>query len=183
MAEREIPDLGTQATVVCDENTHGPRCLRSYYDDEANRGLRRLYVAQREGEPAEEPALVEEFSIVSHYTLHVALYALQNPTPENIACALYLIGTSGDCEDHADHDTLLPLPVPQPPGWDRSTSPSPAPMSDPDTRHREFLDAHDERMRRVDRAIAEVRDRPLCDDCAEYADQCSCSTSPSPPQP
>jgi hypothetical protein len=47
------------------------------------------------------------------------LYALQNPTPENILRALAAIGTSGDCEEWVDWDTLLPLPVPPPNGWDR----------------------------------------------------------------
>jgi len=64
------------------------------------------------------PVLVDDFPIVSVYTLQVALYALQNPTPENIRRALYKIGTSGDCEEHIDSDTLFPLPVPEPSQWD-----------------------------------------------------------------
>lgn len=59
----------------------------------------------------------EDINIVSEWTLHVALYALQNPTRSNIAHALELIGSSGDVEDAVDSDTLLPLPVEKPHGW------------------------------------------------------------------
>jgi hypothetical protein len=61
--------------------------------------------------------LIDTIDIVSTYTLHVALYALQNPTPENIRRALYKIGTSGDCDEHIDSDTLFPKPVPEPSQW------------------------------------------------------------------
>ena len=62
---------------------------------------------------------VDEMPVVSVWTLHVALFALQNPTPENIKQALSMIGTSGDCEEHIDHETLRPLSVPEPSGWDK----------------------------------------------------------------
>lgn len=96
-----IPDLGVLATVACDEVTHGPTTL------DAGESLR-----------MEEP-LVDNIHIVSGYSLHVALYALQNPTPENIAKALGKLGVSGDCDEHVDPNTLLPLPVSKPPRWTR----------------------------------------------------------------
>ena len=103
-------ELGVRASVVMDNETHGPRTLR-----DEREGLRSITVPLH-SEQMEQP-LVDEIPIVSTYSLHVALYALQNPTPENIARALYKIGTSGDCEEHTDPDTLLPLPVSEPSGW------------------------------------------------------------------
>lgn len=131
-------ELGVLATVICDHETHGPTTI------DAVKGLRKVTVfpgaserffsetgyralhAKRvdnmvlplKSDKMEEP-LADTFPIVSPYTLQVALYALQNPTPENIAKALEKIGVSGDCEDHIDGETLLPLPVPKPSGWGR----------------------------------------------------------------
>jgi len=104
-----VDSLGTAATVFFDEELHGPTRI-----PDEREGLRRL-----EGEVYEEAeaALIDDIQIVSIYTLHVALYALQNPTPENIEKALSLIGTSGDCEEHWDDETMMPLPVPEPHGW------------------------------------------------------------------
>lgn len=90
-----------------DVESHGPTTL-----GDRESGLRHL-----EGDPDDWfGMLVQDLDIVAHWTLHVALYGLQNPTPENIARALYLIGTSGDCEQ-TDDDTLIPLDVPKPHGW------------------------------------------------------------------
>lgn len=110
-----IPDLGVRATVVMDEETNGPTTI-----PDGESGLRRL-----EDDALSKSAgmLVEDLDIVSHWTLHVALYALQNPSDENVRKALYLIGTSGDCEEHADEDTLMPLPVEAPNGWDSAYVP------------------------------------------------------------
>jgi hypothetical protein len=104
-------DLGTPATVVVDPYTEGPRTLTT--SDEQT-GLRSLDV-----DDLDElcPILLTDIEIVSTYTLHVAIYALQNPTPENVRRALYKIGTSGDCEEYIDSDTLMPLPVPEPSQW------------------------------------------------------------------
>lgn len=130
------PILGMRATVCFHEEGGEPRAL----DGE---GLRRMTVFPGRSEESfseagyaalraakvdnmvlpldssrmEEP-LVDEIEIVSVYTLHVALYALQNPTQENIARALTQIGVSGDCEEWIDHDSLDPLPVPPPSGWE-----------------------------------------------------------------
>lgn len=101
MTREQIPELGVRATVFVDRETHGPTVA-----SEMGEGLRVLC-----------GPLVEEFDIVSHWTLHVALYALQNPTAKNIEQALRLIGTSGDAEHWTDEDTLLPLPVCRPDGW------------------------------------------------------------------
>jgi len=106
-------DLGVEATVVCDSESHGPRRLTT--PDELT-GLRELELDDPDVQ-ALAPILVDDFPIVSTHTLHVALYALQNPTPENIRRALYKIGISGDCEEHIDSDTLMPLPVPEPSQW------------------------------------------------------------------
>lgn len=137
----EIPELGVRATVVMDDYTHGPRTL----DDDDGAGLRKVTVfpgpsedfyvdGAKPGTPdhvlaldstrMEEP-LVEEISIVSHYALHVALYALQQlaaetgtPYGRTAERALKLIGTSGDCEHHIDPETLMPLPVEPPSDWE-----------------------------------------------------------------
>lgn len=103
------PDLGVAATVVMDRETHGP--ARKYDTGEGLRSITFDDLDEWEG------TLIEDLNIVSPWVLHVALYALQNPTPENIARALYLIGTSGDAEDWTDEETLLPLPVAEPHGW------------------------------------------------------------------
>ena len=105
---REGPDLGVRATVFADRETHGPTCL---YDD-TDGDLREIDVEKADG------MLVWDIDIVSTWTLQVALYALQQGTPEARERALYLIGTSGDVEEHTDHETLLPLPVEKPHGWD-----------------------------------------------------------------
>jgi hypothetical protein len=102
-----------------DRHEHTPRVLSS----QRGEGLRSIEDEivdwEKEGDDAYEipTDLIDEISIVSTYSLHVALFALQNPTADNVARALYLIGTSGDCEEHTDHESLLPLTVPEPPGW------------------------------------------------------------------
>jgi hypothetical protein len=108
----DVGTLGERATVFMDEERHGPNTIH-----DGREGLRRL-----EGEAYEnaEMMLIDDIQIVSIYTLHVALYALQNPTPENIEQALSLIGTSGDCEEHWDDETMMPLPVSEPHGWRRT---------------------------------------------------------------
>jgi len=105
----DVETLGERVTVFLDEERNGPWTIM-----DERQGLRRL-----EGDAYEnaENALIDDIQIVSIYTLHVALYALQNPTPEIIKKALYLIGTSGDCEEHWDDETMMPLPVPPPHGW------------------------------------------------------------------
>lgn len=117
MADREpmTPDtealaasLGTLATVVFDEHVSEPRTA----DDDAKQAWRDI-----------GPGYLDDIEIVSVYSFHVALYALQNPTPENIRKALYLIGTSGDCDEATDADTLMPLQLPLPSGWDREWIP------------------------------------------------------------
>lgn len=95
--------LGVSATVVWDTEG-GPRTV----DEDVKRDYRDV-----------GPGYLDDIDIVSTYSLHVALYALQNPTPENIAKALYKIGVSGDCEEWTDSETLLPLPVPVPSEWER----------------------------------------------------------------
>lgn len=110
----ELPDLGREASVVFDQHSHAPTTLPF---GNVGKGLRSLD-EEFEGDPERGESLVDEISIASVWSLHVALYALQNPTPENIRKALSIIGTSGDCEEHIDHETLRPLPVPEPPGWD-----------------------------------------------------------------
>jgi hypothetical protein len=104
----EHPDLGSLATVFMDRHDHGPVVWEPGDD-----------FREIEGDAA-DGELVSDLNIVSIYTLHVALYALQNPTAENIERALYKIGTSGDCEEWTDGETLLPLPVPPPDGWERT---------------------------------------------------------------
>jgi hypothetical protein len=110
-----VGDLGVEATVVFDQETHAPAMLYGGGSD------RRDHLRSIEDElpKLEEEAtqLINEIPIVSVYTLGVALYALQNPTPENIDRALELIGVSGDVEERIDHDTLRPLPVPEPMDW------------------------------------------------------------------
>lgn len=109
----DVRSLGVRATVFMDEEMHGPWTIFDGRD-----GLRRL---EGEAYGQVEGALVDDIQVVSIYTLHVALFALQNPTPENIAKALGLIGTSGDCEEHWDDETMMPLPVPEPHGWNRGS--------------------------------------------------------------
>lgn len=133
---KRVPDLGVLASVVCDDETHGPATLDAgkalrkitvfpgaserFFSETGYRALRAKKVDNMvlplKSDRMEEP-LVDNVSIVSAYALHVALYALQNPTPENIAKALEKLGISGDCDEHIDSETLLPLPVPAPPGW------------------------------------------------------------------
>lgn len=103
----DTPSLGVRATVVMGRYDHCPTTMEGKND------LREIDGDEADG------YLVSDLDIVSHWTFHVALYGLQNPTPENLARALYLIGTSGDCEEHTDEETLLPLPVPEPNGWNR----------------------------------------------------------------
>lgn len=112
--EQTILDLGRDASVVFDRETHAPTTLQFGRSGEGLRSLDDEF----EGDPERPESMVDEINIVSTWTLHVALYALQNPTPENLRKALSMIGTSGDCEEHSDLETLRPLPVPEPPGWD-----------------------------------------------------------------
>lgn len=109
-------DLGVPATVVVDSESNGPSTLTT---PDGETGLRSI-----EDMEGLAPILVNDFNIVSTYTLHVALYALQNPTPENIRRALYKVGISGDCEEHIDWDTLFPLSVPVPSQWDEYLPPA-----------------------------------------------------------
>jgi hypothetical protein len=99
MAERpEIPDLGTPASVVMDEEM--PRTV----DEDVKVEYRCV-----------GPGYLDDIRIVWHWSFHVALYALQNPTPENIDRALELVAV--DCDDWLDGETLRPLPVDAPDGW------------------------------------------------------------------
>lgn len=106
----EPPPLGVQATVFMDRELDSPCVL----DVE----MPSLVEAEEWLEEHPPLGLLGNIDIVSHWTLHVALYALQNPTPENIERALAKIGISGDCEEHVDFETLKPLPVSKPNGWD-----------------------------------------------------------------
>lgn len=132
------PDLGRLATVIFESESHDVNTLA-----DEREGLREITVfpgpsedfyvdgAVKDGTPNEvlaldsskmDEPLVDEIHVVSTYTLHVALYALQNPTPENIRKALTKIGTSGDCDEWAnvdDPDDFAPLPVAEPSGWER----------------------------------------------------------------
>lgn len=132
----EAPEFGVIATVCFDGETASPRMIEGnglrpatvfpgHSEDSFSKdGYRALKAADVDNMvlPLDSSSMVEtlvdEIGVVSTYTLHVALYALQNPTPENIRRSLYKIGTSGDCEEHIDEDSLMPLPVPEPPGWD-----------------------------------------------------------------
>ena len=105
----EAPELGTYATVFVDAELGEPHGIGD--DQELRQEIRDL------------AGPTDDFNVVSTYTLHVALYALQNPTPENIRKALYLIGTSGDCEEATDEETLMPLSVPPPNGWTKAWIP------------------------------------------------------------
>lgn len=116
-----LPDLGVTATVVMDHHTHGPCQIdpeRAFLRQVALRDHDDLYGGEVEDgiDPTHEP-LVDDIPIVSFYSFHVALYALQNPTPENIKRALYAIAHSGDCEEHYDHENSTVLPVPAPRDW------------------------------------------------------------------
>jgi len=99
------PDLGVHATVFVDTEAGEPCWIGD--DEEIRQELRDLV------------GPTDDFNIISTYFAHVALFALQNPSPENIAKALTKLGTSGDLEDWTDSETLLPLPVSEPNGWDR----------------------------------------------------------------
>ena len=112
MTTIDLPELGVLATVVMDYESHAPTVI----DYGPGEGLREIDVDEywKIG-----PVLVDEISIVSAYTLHVALYGLQQGDPASIEQALGLIGMSGDLEEHIDHDTMLPLPVPPPNGWEK----------------------------------------------------------------
>jgi len=108
---QSFPDLGVHATVVMDRETHSPTTMYN-----TGEGLRELEEALDYGENI--PAVfIEEIDIVAARTLHIALYGLQQGIPDAIARALKLIGISGDCEEHIDSETFLPLPVPEPYGW------------------------------------------------------------------
>lgn len=114
MYERESllpdgPELGKHATVFVDRELGEPTWIGD--DEDVRQDIRDLV------------GPTDDFNIVSTYTLHVALYALQNPTPENIRKALYLIGTSGDCEEATDEDTLMPLQQQPPSGWEKAWLP------------------------------------------------------------
>lgn len=131
-------ELGVTATVICDHETHAPTTLDAgqslrtitvfpgaserFFSEMGYRALRAKKVNNMvlplKSDRMEEP-LADNIPIVSAYSLQVALYALQNPTPENIAKALAKIGESGDCDEHLDPETLLPLPVSKPSGWGR----------------------------------------------------------------
>lgn len=99
-----LPDLGVTATVVFDEHDSGPRTV----DDQVKNDW-----------PDFGIGYLDDVPIVSIWTFHVALYALQNPTPENVEQALKLIGMSGDVTEWLDEETLRARPVPKPDGWDR----------------------------------------------------------------
>lgn len=101
MSGLPLDNLGTHATVFVHSENGEPRLL----SDEERREVRDV------------AGQTDDFNIVSIYSLHVALYALQNPTPENIAQALRSLATSGDLEEWVDESTLLPLPVSEPSGW------------------------------------------------------------------
>jgi hypothetical protein len=101
-----LPDLGVTATVFMDRESHAPRTIPSEMGE-----LREL-----EGDAA-DGFLVEDIRIVSHWAFHVALFALQNPTPQTIERALELIGVSGDVDEWVDHDSLRAEAVLEPPGW------------------------------------------------------------------
>jgi hypothetical protein len=117
-----VGDLGVEATVVFDQYTHSPAPL--FGGATESRGVLRSLedeIPRLEEYPGQ---LIDEIQVVSTYSFGVALYALQNPTPENIDRALQLIGVSGDCEERCDFDTLRPLPVPEPMDWvDRFATP------------------------------------------------------------
>lgn len=133
--EDATPQLGVPATVVFDIETHGPCQLASTHSEGARRGLRDAVVFDAEHPfTADEDAyevdhnkmqevLIQEIPVVSTYSLHIALYALQNATPENIAKALRKLACSGDMEEHGTHDDEqdFPIPdrVPEPPDWER----------------------------------------------------------------
>jgi hypothetical protein len=114
-ALRALPNLGVLASVVMDQHTHGVRTLGM----DTGEGLRDLERALAYGDAIPPGALVDEINVVSIYSFHVALYALQQGTPEACQRALELIGVSGDVEEHCDFDSLLPLPVPEPRDWKR----------------------------------------------------------------
>lgn len=94
--------LGVIASVVMDDHAHGPRTV--------SEGEKQAYRDAC-------PGWLDDIPIVSVWTLHVALYALQNPTPEIIHRALRMIVESGDAGEDWDED-MLPLPVGPPNGWD-----------------------------------------------------------------
>jgi hypothetical protein len=106
VAELVTPDLGVRATVVMDRETHSPTVCR-----EPGVDLREVEGDAFDGE------LVSELEIVSSWSAHVALYALQNPTPATIARALHLLYISGDFEDWTDFDGQKIAPVEMPDGW------------------------------------------------------------------
>lgn len=123
-APQKRPELGVFATVVVDDETNEPHALSGAYGSKPRDYLRKIVVRDADElyddpfEPTDEP-LVMEFNVVSTYSLHVALYALQNPTPENIEKALKKLACSGDLEEAVDHDSLMPEPMPEPPSWER----------------------------------------------------------------
>lgn len=97
-----MPELGKLATVILDSESNEPRVVGA--DDVASEYL------------AIGPGYMDDLRIVSHWGFHVALYALQNPTPENIDRALELV--TCDCEDWLDEETMRPQPVTLPSGFD-----------------------------------------------------------------
>ena len=131
---KAVPEIGVSATVVCDSESSEPCQLDSTYEDGARAGLRDvfvfdtddIYTADDDRDDVDlnkcQEVQVQEISIVSTYFAHVALYALQNPSPENIQKALRKLACSGDLEEHwAEGEDDLPTPatVPEPPQWER----------------------------------------------------------------
>jgi hypothetical protein len=97
-----LPDLGVTATVVMDEHNWSPRTVDdSIKDDWKDFGV----------------GFLEDVRIISHWAAHVALFALQNPTPQVIARALELLYQSGDFDEWLEPEGDRVALVQEPPGW------------------------------------------------------------------
>lgn len=95
-----MPELGKLATVIIDSESYEPRTVgASVASDYFDIG----------------PGFMDDLRVVSHWAFHVALYALQNPSPESIDRALELV--TCDCEDWLDEETMRPRAVPPPVGF------------------------------------------------------------------